>query len=128
MTILLLAALLPPIVLMIWVYRLDKIESEPPRLILKLLLFGALSCIPAAIIESIAGGLLERVISPYQFGTLYQFLYYFLVVAWTEEGVKHFALKHGSWKNPAFNYRFDAIVYATAAALGFGALKLAGVF
>ena len=123
MTILLLAALLPPIVLMIWVYRLDKIESEPPRLILKLLLFGALSCIPAAIIESIAGGVLERVISPYQFGTLYQFLYYFLVVAWTEEGVKHFALKHGSWKNPAFNYRFDAIVYAAAAALGFAACE-----
>nr|MCR5134560.1 PrsW family intramembrane metalloprotease [Clostridiales bacterium] len=113
MTILLLAALLPPIILMIWVYKLDKIESEPPRLILKLLLFGALSCIPAALIEGFAGGLLSNVVPPYSNGTLYQFLYYFLVVAWTEEGVKHFALKHGSWKNPAFNYRFDAIVYAT---------------
>ena len=75
MTILLLSALLPPIVLLVWIYRMDKIESEPPRLILKLLLFGALSCIPAAIIESFAGGLLQNVISPYQFGTLYQFLY-----------------------------------------------------
>ena len=39
MTILLLAALLPPIVLLVWIYKMDKIESEPPRLILKLLLF-----------------------------------------------------------------------------------------
>ena len=123
MTILLLAALLPPIILLIWIYKLDKIESEPPRLILKLLLFGALSCIPAAIIESVLSGILPNIISPYQFGTLYQFVFYFLVVAWTEEGVKHFALKHGSWRNPAFNYRFDAIVYATAAALGFAAAE-----
>lgn len=122
MTILLAAALLPPIILMIWVYRLDKIEKEPPRLIIKLLIFGALTCIPAAIIESVAGELLTRVF-PFGYGTAYTFLYYFLVVAWTEEGVKHFALKHGSWKNPAFNYRFDAIVYAAAAALGFAAFE-----
>ena len=40
---LLLAALVPAVFLMVQVYRLDRIEKEPPGLLLKLVLFGALS-------------------------------------------------------------------------------------
>ena len=39
---LLLAALVPAVFLMVQVYRLDRIEKEPPGLLLKLVLFGTL--------------------------------------------------------------------------------------
>ena len=55
---LLLAALVPAAFLMVQVYRLDRIEKEPPGLLLKLVLFGALSGLAAGAIE----GALTRVL------------------------------------------------------------------
>ena len=43
MEIILAAALLPAIILMVYVYKHDKIEKEPFRLLLVLFMFGALS-------------------------------------------------------------------------------------
>ena len=121
MTILLLAALIPPIFLVIKIYQMDKIEKEPVGLIVRLLIFGALTCIPAAFIETFG----ERIISSFltQGSMLYYLVEAFLVVAWAEEGVKHFVLKRLTWRHPAFDYHFDAVVYATAASLGFAALE-----
>ena len=48
---LLLAALVPAVFLMVQVYRLDRIEKEPPGLLLKLVLFGALSGLAAGVVE-----------------------------------------------------------------------------
>ena len=122
--VLLLAALVPPILLLVFVYRQDKIEREPPRLVAKIFLFGALSVIAAGFIEAILQGILGAIVPS---GTLlYNLLLYFLVVGLTEEAVKHFALRKGSWFAPEFNYRFDAIVYAVAAALGFAAAENVG--
>lgn len=121
MTILLLAALIPPLFLMYRIYKLDKIEREPPRLVLRVFVAGALSVVPAIFLEYFGGELLSSVVAS---GTvLFNLLQYFLVVAWAEEGVKHFALKHTTWKHPEFNYHFDAVVYSTAAALGFAAAE-----
>ena len=121
MTILLLAALLPPLYLMLRIYRLDKIESEPRGLVLRVFLSGAIAVVPAVFLEYFGGAALAAVVPS---GTvLFSLLEYFLVVAWSEEGVKHFALKRTTWNNPEFNYRFDAIVYSAAAALGFAAAE-----
>ena len=49
---LLLAALVPAVFLMVQVYRLDRIEKEPPGLLLKLVLFGALSGLAAGAVIS----------------------------------------------------------------------------
>ncbi len=124
MTIILFAALFPPIFLMIRIYRMDKIEREPGGLILKLFLFGAVAAIAAGGLESIFEGVLRAVF--YKNSLAYRLALYFLVVGWTEEGVKHFALKRGSWNHPAFDYRFDAVVYSVAAALGFAAFENVG--
>ena len=122
MEILLAAALLPPLVLLFVLYKEDKIEKEPPALILKVFLFGVLSTIPAIIIETIGDAILKSYFgwTPLWF---YNILMFFLVVAWTEEGVKHFAGKIATWKNPEFNYTFDAILYMAVAALGFAAAE-----
>ena len=119
--ILLLAALLPAIILLIRVYRLDQIEKEPRGLLLKLVLFGALSGVVASAAEA---GLL------YLLGLLaprselaYLLLENFIAVALVEELCKRWPVRRFAWNHPAFDYRFDAVVYCVFSALGFAALE-----
>lgn len=62
---LLLAALVPAVFLMVQVYRLDRIEKEPPGLLLKLVLFDAVVyCVFAAL----GFAALENILYVAQFG------------------------------------------------------------
>ena len=115
-----LAALLPAAVLLFYVYSKDRVEKEPPRLILKLFLFGALAGPIAAILENILFVAFETVLPPGSLVLLV--LEYFIGVAAVEEGCKYFFL-NTIRRNPEFNYVFDGIVYAVAVALGFAALE-----
>ena len=111
-------ALLPAAALLFYIYRLDTIEKEPTKLLVRLFLFGCLCAIPASILEGIGDSLLSGLDSTF----LRLFLDAFFVVAVAEEGCK-FAFLCTSWKNPAFDFRFDAIVYAVCVSLGFAALE-----
>ena len=113
-------ALLPAVYLIIFVYRHDKVEKEPISLLLKLLFFGALSIVPTVIVGTILELLLGIFISADN--GLYNLIYMFIVVALVEEYWKRWAAER-AWNHPAFNYRFDAIVYCVSAALGFAALE-----
>lgn len=116
-----LAALLPAIILLGYVYRHDTIEKEPVGLLLKLLLGGVLSALAAIVLEGVAQSLLDTLVSPQS--PVYTALLAFLVVAVVEEGMKYFFLKRWTWNHPAFNYRFDGIVYAVFVSLGFAAYE-----
>ena len=118
---LLVAAILPAALLMWWVYRQDTVEQESPRLIVKLLLLGALSCLPASILEGIFTPVLNGITAEGTPGNT--FLLAFFVVALVEEGCKLFMLYKGAYRNPEFNYRFDGIVYSVAVSMGFAALE-----
>lgn len=118
---LVLVALLPAIVLLIRVYRLDRIEKEPPRVLWLLLGCGALSAGAAYVLELLLSALLARLFPPRSL--LYLLLENFLVVAGTEEFCKRFAVRRIFWRHPAFDYRFDAVVYCVFSALGFAALE-----
>jgi len=120
MRVLLTAALLPAVLLMIYIFTRDRIEKEPVGLLAKLALFGAVSCIPAAIFESALLVLLQTVIAH---GPVFTLIEAFLVVALTEEFFKLVFLKLATWKNSAFDYHFDGIVYAVFVSLGFAALE-----
>lgn len=109
-------ALLPTIVLVAWIYRQDKVEKEPKGLLWKIFLFGVLSVIPAMILEIIFEEILLVFVEGY---TLYYvILENFIGVALIEELCKRKAAKMAVWKHPAFNYKFDAIVYCVTSALG----------
>ena len=117
---LLLAALVPAAFLMVQVYRFDRIEKEPAGLLLKLALFGALSGLAAGAIE----GALTRVLDVTLGGsTLRLVLENFLAVALVEEACKRWVVLKFAWNHPAFDYRFDAVVYCVFSALGFAALE-----
>ena len=80
-----LAAVLPAAVLLFFIYKQDRIEKEPPALILKLLLMGVLSALMASAVESLGMGILDRAVS--ESNPYYIVLLAFLVVAVTEDTV-----------------------------------------
>ncbi|MGI6216785.1 MAG: PrsW family glutamic-type intramembrane protease [Coriobacteriales bacterium] len=109
----------PAALLMFIAYRYDTIEKEPPKLIIKLFLFGMLSVVPAIILENIGQALIAPLANNY---TLYMLVEYFVVVAMSEEAVKYaFLVSTRNDKN--FNYTFDGIVYGVAVGLGFATLE-----
>jgi RsiW-degrading membrane proteinase PrsW (M82 family) len=109
-------AIIPGLLIIIYVYKKDKVEKEPIGLIIKLIIFGAVSCIAAGILESIEASFLPE----YPKGSLgYALINAFAMAALVEEIVKYLALRIGSWKYSGFNYRFDGIVYGVSAAVGF---------
>ena len=117
MNILISMALLPAIALLIYIYRKDGVEHEPVRVIMKYLGYGALSVIPAIILELLISKFLGSE-NPY----VSAFLEAFFVAALVEECCKYFFVRR-CWKEPAFDYQFDAIVYAVTVSLGFAAVE-----
>lgn len=116
-----LAGVLPAVFLMVYVYRQDRVEREPVRLLLSLLSQG----INAALLSIVLGTVVRRLLGlAVPDGTrLYTVLYAFLAVAAVEEGAKFYFLKRRTWRDPNFNYRFDAVLYAVFVSLGFAAFE-----
>ena len=109
------AAVIPAIVLLVKVYRSDRLEKEPPRLILGLVLLGVLATLLAMGGEWVGSLFLKDMYNE----TLRDILLYFVVVAGCEEGAKYLFLRRRTWYDQNFNCQYDAVVYAVAVALGF---------
>ena len=116
-----LLSILPSIVLFTVVWKKDKIEKEPPKLLFKLFVFGALSTVSAMILGEIFTVITLEFI--YEDTLTFALIDNFILTALIEEGGKYFVLKKCSWKNKAFNYTFDGVVYAVCASLGFATLE-----
>lgn len=121
MAIYVLAAVLPAIFLMRYVYRQDKIEKEPANLLVSLIGKGILAALAAIVLEFLGQSILNALVDPEN--PIYVYLMAFLVVAAVEEGTKFFFLYRRTWRDPNFNYRFDAILYAVFVSLGFAAYE-----
>jgi RsiW-degrading membrane proteinase PrsW (M82 family) len=115
---LLLLALAPAIILMMYVYFRDKYEKEPIKLILKGILLGAIVIFPVGLIENYLMGFgsgLDKIPKAAYDG--------FIVAGATEEAFKYFMVFILIWRNRNFNEKFDGIVYAVSVALGFAAIE-----
>ena len=117
---LILAALIPPLVLMGVIYRMDKIEREPPRMMMGLFFKGLLAMFPILILELLAAQFVD--FFPWSY-LGYLFLAYFCIPGFIEEGVKYRVLIKNTWNDPNFNFRFDAVVYSVFVSLGFAAVE-----
>ena len=115
--ILIAAAIIPAIFLLIQVYRADRLEREPPALLLSLILYGILATGFAMVTERAGSALLSRIFDTDSL--MYKAILYFVVVAFSEEGFKYLLLKKRTWYSPAFNCQFDGVVYAVFVSLGF---------
>ena len=116
------AAVLPAIVLMVYVYKKDQRDTEPVGLLAMCLLMGV-----CAALLSIAGegaGMYALNMSQIDQTTpLYVMALAFGVVAVVEEGSKLLFLYLKTWKSPYFDYKFDGIIYAVFVSLGFAAFE-----
>lgn len=116
---LLVLALLPCFILLFFILYMDRNEREPMGQVLKVILLGALSVVPAVFIERwlgllpIYGGQ----------GVISGILEAFVQVAWVEELCKLGVVLLFVWKNRHFNEENDGIVYVGASALGFAMLE-----
>lgn len=136
---LMLAALLPAVVLCVYVFQKDRVEKEPLRLLMRLLLLGTLCCFPAAYVERFIFSILKWLFS----GSIYtdaqgveyiaknifykyHFIKYFFGVALVEEGFKWLALLYATKHNEEFNSLFDGLIYAVFVSIGFAAYENVG--
>lgn len=119
------AALLPAVILCIYVYKKDKVEKEPPLLLLQLFFLGMLCCYPAYYLEKMIIGSIDIVFSLFYANNIYfyNFIYYFIGVALVEEGLKWLVLRFFALKGENFNCFFDGLIYAVFISLGFAALE-----
>ncbi|MBO6047516.1 MAG: PrsW family intramembrane metalloprotease [Erysipelotrichaceae bacterium] len=120
-SILLMAASIPVLGLMYYIYTQDKVEHEPIKEIVRVMFFGALSGAAAIILETILMPLMGVLFDPYSYG--YIIALNFIGIAFSEELVKLIALSIGCWRLKYFDYHFDGIVYAVASSLGFALLE-----
>ncbi len=118
----LLLALAPALILMNYVYKQDKIERESPALLGRLVLMGVLAGFLSMVLEGIGENILGRAdLNPNS--AFYKILLSFLVVGLVEEGMKYLLMSRVTWRNPEFNYKFDAIVYSVFTSLGFAGME-----
>lgn len=120
----LLAAVLPAIILLVYIYNQDTVDKEPPNLLFSLIWMGVLAALLSIVLESVGTAILDSLVSTDN--PVYVIFLAFLVVAVVEEGTKFFLLNRRTWRDPNFNYRFDAIVYAVFVSLGFAAFENIG--
>ncbi len=117
-----LSGALPALLAMWLVDRLDAKRPEPPSLRRKVAIFGALSVIPAVILESLLDSHVGISLDPeftYQGSTFKAFV----VAAGVEEACKILVVYWIVWRRPEFDERMDGIVYASRAGLGFALVE-----
>ena len=120
------AAVLPALALLWYVYRRDRIEREPPRLLLTLVLLGVGATFLAMITESLGAVALAWFLPGGEDNPAYGVWMFFVVVGLSEEGFKYLLMRLKTWRSAEFNFRFDGVVYAVFVSLGFALCENVG--
>jgi len=115
------AAVVPCLVLLWFIVRKDRYEREPFRMLLSTFTFGALSIIPALILEVGLSSFVPEPENPLS-DIAGLVLHYLIAIAVVEESCKLLAATP-AYRSQAFNEPMDGVVYATAASLGFAAVE-----
>lgn len=112
-------AIIPSLLLCLYIYYMDTVEKEPLRLLFTLFFIGVLLTIPASFFEQIIINSAKLDYTKIKDS----FILSYFAIALVEEGYKFLALFFASWKNKEFNHKYDAIVYAVFISLGFATLE-----
>lgn len=114
----LLISLAPVAAIAGYIWFRDKYEKEPLMLLLLSLLAGVVIVLPVMFVESLLS------LGGEPLSGLWQAAWSaFVVAGFTEEVFKFLALFLLIWKRPAFNEKYDGIVYGTFVSLGFAAVE-----
>ncbi|NNL15597.1 MAG: PrsW family intramembrane metalloprotease [Flavobacteriaceae bacterium] len=118
---LILAAIAPAFIIIIYIYLKDKYEKEPKRILLFSFLLGA---IVSVLITTILYLLFDYFLPLTDENSISQLLIKaFLVVALTEEFSKYVIVRYYSQSKKSFNEPFDGIIYAVMVSMGFAVVE-----
>lgn len=123
MSIALISAVLPVIILLIFIYKKDKYEPEPLGKLILTFFVGCFSVVPAVLLESV---LMIPAPSAEHLPVLSGIYNGYLVAGFSEELCKLLLLLLIIWKSPEFDEFFDGIVYAAYLSLGFACVENIG--
>ena len=115
-------AILPSILLLLFVVGKNKQRRNPTSLLVWLAVLGAVSAIPAVIVEILGSGLLYMLgLGPSS--AMYNFVECFFIVAMIEELGKFLGMLLMTWKNKNFDHSYDGVIYGVCSSLGFATLE-----
>ena len=115
-------AIIPVILLLMFIYKKDT-KSEPMNMVVKIFFLGVFSCIPTIIVELLLGNMF----STDEFSSLARlFVNVFIGVALVEEFFKWVIVKLVGYNNSNHDETYDAIVYSVFASLGFACFENIG--
>ena len=110
-------AVLPALVLLLFVRKKDQLEPEPPKLVWTLVGLGCASVLIAMLLETAGIAVLNAVFN--KENLLFHLLHWFIVVGIGEEFSKYIVMRLKTWKSGDFNCLYDGMVYAAAVSAGF---------
>lgn len=116
-------ALLPSILLGFYIYKNDTQEKEPTKLLFKLFMGGIGAVVLTLVVSFTLSFSISGLDDYLESNLLAIFFDAFIFVALVEEGSKWIFLKLISWKDKAFDYLYDGVVYAVFVSLGFATLE-----
>ena len=117
---LILAAVAPAVILLLFFYKVDKFEPEPKRLLFKLYILGMLSVIPVLILETILTYLNIFTIFDNDLMNLYDAL---VVAGFSEELFKWIIIMIFVFNSHEFDEYIDGIIYCVFVSLGFATVE-----
>lgn len=118
---LLLSAIAPVFVIIIYIYFKDKHEKEPKAFLFKNFLLGAIVSI---VVTTAIYYLIDQVHTlSNPRSIIQQFIKAFFVVGLTEEFSKYIMVRYYAQPNKEFNEPYDGIVYAVMVSMGFAATE-----
>jgi len=116
----LLMAIAPSLVLVYYFYKQDKKKPEPKGLVTRIFFLGLLFTIPAIILEVLFDEIFVFVMSA---TILYDLIKAFVIAGFIEEFIKLFVVKRFVYTHIHFDEVMDGIVYTIMASLGFACME-----
>lgn len=109
---LIISATIPPLLILLFIYRNDLYEPEPHKLLLKTFFIGFIITIPMVIIELITVDIFKNILMYSIFG-----------IALVEEGIKYLTLIYYNYPKKDFNEPYDGIIYSVVLTMGFALVE-----
>jgi len=111
--------ILPSLAWLAYYLRKD-LHPESKRMIFKVFLFGVAVTLPVFFVQIGLKILLDRMGAG---GIVYSLIYWFLIIALSEEFFKYLVVKAGVLSSREFDEPVDAMIYMVVIALGFAAIE-----
>lgn len=117
-------AIAPGLAIILYIYYKDPYNKEPKKYLLVSFILGAVSIIPAFILET-GGKFIFGEISSYS-TVQFEAFFAFVIIGCSEEGCKFAMVRLYAYPKKAFDEPFDGIIYSVMVSMGFATIENIG--